>query len=76
MFSRTLLVLAYVGFAPLYYTRIFHRLASLALEAITLIFWFAGAVALAVFAGGPYSCGANTFCGALEAAVAFAFFIW
>jgi len=72
----SLLVLAYVGLSPLYYTRIFHRLASLALEAATMIFWFAGAIALAVFVGGPYDCSDNSFCGAIEAAVAFGFFLW
>ncbi len=72
----SLLILAYVGLAPLYYTRVFHRLASLALETITMIFWFAGSIALAVFVGGPYSCGANTVCGSFEAAVAFGFFLW
>jgi len=72
----SLLVLAYVGLAPLYYTRVFHRLASLALEVITMIFWFAGSIALAVFVGGPYNCGANTYCGSLEAAIAFGFFMW
>lgn len=69
----TLLVLAYVGVAPLYYTRIFHRLASLALEAITMLFWFAGSIALAVVSNGH--CG-SIFCGAVKAAVAFGFFLW
>jgi len=72
----SLLILAYVGLAPLYYTRVFHRLASLAVETVTMIFWFAGAIALAVFVGGPYSCGADTYCGSLEAAIAFGFFLW
>ncbi|KAH8885791.1 hypothetical protein GQ53DRAFT_659009 [Thozetella sp. PMI_491] len=72
----SLLVLAYVGLAPLYYTRIFHRLFSLVLEGITMIFWFAGSIALAVMFGGPYHCGANTYCGSVEAAIAFGFFLW
>ncbi len=72
----SLLVLAYVGLAPLYCTRIFHRLASLALEAITMLFWFAGSIALAVFVGGPYYCGNSNYCRVLEAAVAFGFFLW
>jgi uncharacterized membrane protein len=71
----TLLVLAYVGLTPLYFTSIFHRLVSLALEAITMLFWFAGSIALAVIVR-PVSCGANTFCGSAEAAVAFGFFLW
>jgi hypothetical protein len=72
----SLLVLAYVGLTPLYYTRVFHRLASLALEAVTALFWFAGSIALAVAFGGPYDCGANTFCGSTSAAIAFGFFLW
>ncbi|KAI1800331.1 marvel domain-containing protein [Daldinia bambusicola] len=72
----SLLVLLYVGVTPLYLTSIFHRLVALALNAITTIFWFAGAIALAVFVGGPYDCRANTFCGSAEAAVAFGFFLW
>jgi hypothetical protein len=72
----SLLILAYVGLAPLYYTRVFHRLASLALETITMLFWFAGSIALAVYVGGPYYCGSSHYCGALEAAVAFGFFLW
>lgn len=72
----TLVVLLYIGFVPLYYTRIFHRLASLALEGIIVVFWFAGSTALAVDVGGPYNCGSNHYCGAIEAAIAFGFFLW
>lgn len=71
----SLLVLAYVALTPLYYARIFHRMASLALEWITMIFWFAGSIALASYWGSP-DCGGNTFCGSVEAAVAFGFFLW
>ncbi|OTB17527.1 hypothetical protein K445DRAFT_316142 [Daldinia sp. EC12] len=72
----SLLVLIYVGVTPLYLTSVFHRLVALALNTITTIFWFAGAIALAVFVGGPYNCGSDTFCGSAEAAVAFGFFLW
>lgn len=71
----SLLVLAYVGLTPLYMTRLFHKLVSLGLLVITTIFWFAGAIAYAVFVGHP-ACGANTYCGSAQAGVAFAFFIW
>lgn len=71
----SLLVLAYIGLTPLYMTSIFHRLAALALEVITMIFWFAGSIALAVMIGAP-QCRGNTFCGSFEAAVAFGFFLW
>ncbi|ERS97847.1 hypothetical protein SPBR_01095 [Sporothrix brasiliensis 5110] len=72
----SILVLLYVGVTPLYFTRVFHRLASLALEWITMIFWFAGSIALAVDVGGPVNCGGNHYCGSLEAAIAFGFFLW
>lgn len=71
----SLVVLAYVGLAPLYLTSIFHKLAALALEAITVLFWFAGSIAMAVFLGVP-QCGADSFCGTWQAAIAFGFFLW
>jgi hypothetical protein len=71
----SLLVLAYLFAAPLYYARFFHGIAALAIEWITMIFWFAGSIALAAFWGSPH-CGSNTFCGATEAAIAFGFFLW
>ncbi|KAF3764235.1 hypothetical protein M406DRAFT_224267, partial [Cryphonectria parasitica EP155] len=71
----SLLVLAYVGLTPLYMTSIFHKLAALALESITMIFWFAGSIALAVFFGAP-ACHGNIWCGSFEAAIAFGFFLW
>lgn len=71
----SLLVLAYIGLTPLYMTSIFHKLAALALEAVTMIFWFAGAIALAVWIGVP-RCNGNNFCQCLQAAVAFGFFLW
>lgn len=71
----SLLVLAYVGLTPLYARHLFHKLASLALLAVTTLFWFAGAIALAAFTGDPH-CGSNTFCGSLQAACAFGFFLF
>lgn len=71
----SLLVLAYIGFVPLYYTRFFHRLASLGLLALTTLFWFAGAIAFAAFIGTP-ACHGSRYCGTAKASAAFAFFIW
>lgn len=71
----SLLVLAYIGLTPLYMTSIFHRLAALGLEVVTMIFWFAGSIALAVFIGVP-RCNGNSWCGSTQAAVAFGFFLW
>lgn len=71
----TLLLLAYLFFTQLYFPRFFHDVVALALEWITLIFWFAGSIALAAYWGSP-RCDGNTYCGSTEAAIAFGFFIW
>ena len=51
------------------------RLAILAVDVVTAIFWFAGFIALAVFIGVP-DCGNNHICGSLQASVAFGAFLW
>ncbi len=71
----SLLVLGYLFFVPMYYARFFQGLAALAVESITMIFWFAGSIALAAYWGAP-KCGGNKFCGSVEAAIAFGFFLW
>ncbi|KAK3391489.1 hypothetical protein B0T20DRAFT_80524 [Sordaria brevicollis] len=71
----TLLVLVYIGLGPSYFPKSFQRTIALALEWLTMIFWFAGSIALAVLHGSP-SCGANTYCGSTEAANAFGFLLW
>ncbi|KAI1184049.1 membrane-associating domain-containing protein [Nemania serpens] len=72
----SILVLIYIGLTPLYLTSAFHRLAALALNVVTAIFWFAGAIAAAVGFGGPYNCHGDSGCSDAEAAIAFAFFLW
>ncbi|RYO76255.1 hypothetical protein DL766_008818 [Monosporascus sp. MC13-8B] len=62
----SLLVLAYVGLSPLYFPRLSHKLVATGLNCVTAIFWFAGSIALAVWAG----------VGVWGAAVAFGFFLW
>jgi len=56
-----------------------HLFVTTALLFITMIFWFAGFVALAVFLGstinGACSSGVGS-CGVLDAATAFAAFLW
>jgi hypothetical protein len=72
----SLLVVAYLALTPRFLPRFFHSIAALALLVITTIFWFAGAIALAVHTPGA-GCGAGwRGCGVGYAAVAFAFFIW
>ena len=62
----SLLVLAYLALAPTYAGALFHRLVAAAITGVTAVFWFAGAIALAVVAGG----------GVWGAAAAFGFFLW
>ena len=78
----TLLVLAFLMLAPKFFPKAAHNLVILALEFITMIFWFAGFIALAVEAD-------DLLCGVLDdvddcdapdasakAAAAFAAFTW
>lgn len=71
----TLVVIAYLALTPRYFARFFHRIAALALESITMLFWFAGSIALAANWSSP-RCGGNSYCGTVNAAVAFGFFLW
>ena len=82
----TLLVLIYLGLAPKFFSRFAHVHAILALDALTMLFWFAGFIALAVLyhdivdvANFEYftGCGAlGDYCGVSEAAVVFGAFEW
>ncbi|KAL2163632.1 hypothetical protein VTH06DRAFT_5690 [Thermothelomyces fergusii] len=71
----SLLILAYIFLSPRYFARFFHSMVALILEWITMIFWFAGSIALAAWWGSPI-CGGNTYCGSVKATIAFGFFIW
>lgn len=71
----SLLVVAYVGITPIYMTGLFHKLAALALNVLTTIFWFAGAIALSAW-WGARDCNGNGWCQTVEAACAFGFFLW
>lgn len=45
----TLLILLYLSLAPRFIAAVAHPFAMLALDALTMLFWFAGFIALAVF---------------------------
>jgi len=70
----TLLALAYVVIAPLYFPRIAHKFATLGADALTMTFWFGGFVALAVFLSSRV-CFGNV-CSVAKAAVGFAALEW
>ncbi|KAI9670155.1 MAG: hypothetical protein M1817_004492 [Caeruleum heppii] len=69
----TFLALAYL-LGSRFMTKIAHGIAILVVEVITMLFWFAGAIALAVFLGDSICRG--RVCRALQAACVFAFFEW
>jgi len=74
----TLLLLIYLG-VSIRMPHIQHIFATVALLAVTMIFWFAGFISLAVFLGstidGFCSSGIGP-CGVLDAITAFAAFLW
>lgn len=86
----TLVILLYLSLAPRVLSAVAHPVAMLALDALTMLFWFAGFVALAVFhhqaeevyLGDGYGdvykgCSiAGGFCGEVEAAVVFGALEW
>lgn len=82
----TIVVLIYLGLAPRFFSRYAHVHAITALDALTMLFWFAGFIALAVFyhdfvevANYEYSAGCavtGDYCGVTEAAVVFGAFEW
>ncbi|TVY51374.1 hypothetical protein LCER1_G007744 [Lachnellula cervina] len=72
----TILILAYLVLAPVRFPRAAHKYGILAAEAVTMIFWFAGFIALAVLLG-DLGCGRHWgVCRAAEAAVVFGAFEW
>lgn len=71
----TLLVVAYLVVAPLRFPAASHKFAILAVEFVTMIFWFAGFIAYAVFITGCDRVGTSV-CRASEAGVTFGAFEW
>jgi len=82
----TLLALLYLALAPRFFSSVAHVMAIFALDALTMLFWFAGFIALAVFrsalevvANDIYTHGCSALfdvCPTLEAAVVFGAFEW
>jgi len=71
----TLLAVVYLAFAPARFPDAAHKFAILGVEFVTMIFWFAGWVALAVLLG-DIGCGSWTACQVAEAATVFGAFEW
>ncbi|MCJ1483160.1 hypothetical protein MMC06_003327 [Schaereria dolodes] len=71
----TLLAVIYLTVTPPYFPRLAHKYAIAALDALTMLFWFAGFIALAVFLTGLTLCVGHV-CRAAQAAAVFAAFEW
>ena len=72
----TLLAVIYLVLAPSRFPAAAHKFAILGVEALTMIFWFAGWVAVAAL-WGDLACGSRGgVCGAGTAAIVFGAFIW
>ena len=73
----TLLVLPYLALAPSFFERFANKFAVLALDALTMLFWFAAFVALAVYRNDDFSrCHGFRLCKTVTAAVVFGAFEW
>lgn len=87
----TLLILIYLALAPRFFSAFAHPAAMLGLDALTMLFWFAGFIALAVFYHQTndvyvgdvdddvvyHACGIiGGYCKEVEAAVVFGAFEW
>ncbi|TLS28075.1 hypothetical protein PpBr36_01834 [Pyricularia pennisetigena] len=71
----TLMTLGYVEGVPRFMPRIFNPYIALGLEALNVLFYFAGFIALAVFLNGLVFCRGPV-CGSARASTAFGSFQW
>ncbi|EHA28612.1 hypothetical protein CBS63078_8702 [Aspergillus niger] len=65
----------YLALAPVFFPQLAHRIVIPAVEVITMIFWFAGFIALAVFLPPAEACHWSR-CSALQAATVFGALEW
>jgi len=70
-----LLVIPFLTLSPRFFPKIAHPFAILAIEAVTMIFWFAGFIAHAVFVTQLLYCRGNV-CRCAQAATVFGAFEW
>jgi hypothetical protein len=71
----TILALAYLILAPLFFHTAAHKYGILAVEVLTSIFWFAGWVAAASFIGNS-GCHISDVCKVATATTVFSAFLW
>lgn len=72
----TLLAVAYLVIAPSRFPALAHKYAIAAVEALTMLFWFAAWVAVAAYRGNYPHCGAWGGCKASVAAIVFGVILW
>ncbi|GAM82615.1 hypothetical protein ANO11243_005970 [Dothideomycetidae sp. 11243] len=72
----TFLALIYLVVSQLKFEQFAHKFAILAVEALTMLFWFAAFIALAALLGDVGSCYGNNICGEAKAATVFGAFNW
>lgn len=65
----------FLVFAPTYFPNLAHRLILVGVELVTMIFWFAGFIALAVALPAASFCYGSV-CNSLQAATVFGAFEW
>lgn len=65
----------YLAFAPIYFPNFAQRIIVLAIDAITMIFWFAGFIALATDLPPARYCH-GSLCSSLQAATVFGALTW
>ena len=70
-----IIAVPYLALSPVYFPRFAHKLAILGLDALTMLFWFAGFIALAVFHSNLILCYGNV-CNCMVAAIVFGAFEW
>ncbi|EEP79237.1 conserved hypothetical protein [Uncinocarpus reesii 1704] len=70
------IVVPYMILAPMFFPIAAHLYAIIAVDAVTMIFWFAGFIALAARIPTNSDCNGNPICGSYKAATAFGAFEW
>ncbi|KAG7010055.1 hypothetical protein G7Y79_00001g003270 [Physcia stellaris] len=71
----TLLALLYLALSPRFFPSMAHKYAILGLDFLTMVFWFAGWVALAVYKENLILCGGRI-CHVMTAAIVFGALEW
>ncbi|PGH33804.1 hypothetical protein GX50_03373 [[Emmonsia] crescens] len=71
-----IIAVPYLVLSPLYIPKIAHKYALIAVEAVTLLFWFAGFIAVAAILPPSGLCKFSPGCKAMQAATVFGAFEW